>query len=112
MQSDILLSHSPEGNIHGSVLHEKQDNGNSKALRVFGGEKREKGVIKTEERKEANKIGSLKMETKDKDLLGIVMQLFLTFQDLAVHCHISELPKPFCFSTSVLMHRPFSSLTA
>lgn len=43
------MSHSPAVNVLGAVLHEKRDNENNKALRVFGGEKRKrkKGVIKT-----------------------------------------------------------------
>lgn len=83
MQSDILLSHSLAMNIFGAEFEY------SEALRVFGGEKREKGVIKTEvERKEEKKRGNLKKRRRDKDLLGIVMQLFLTFRNLAAHCPI------------------------
>lgn len=91
------MSHSPAVNLVGAVLHEKRDNENSKASRVFRGEKREKGAIKTEvERGEKNKRGreqdreseNGEKRRQDKDLLGIIMQLFLTFQDLAVHCRI------------------------
>ncbi len=56
-----------------------------------------KGVIKAEaEREENNEREKTRQEIRkwrkkrrrDKHLLGIIMQLFLTFQDLAVHCRI------------------------
>ena len=50
-----MLSHSPSVNIIGAVQHEKRDNENSEALRVFGGEKSEKGSDKdTEGRREGD----------------------------------------------------------
>lgn len=76
----------------GAVLHEKRDNENSEALRIFRGEKREKGSDKDRSgkrgREQDRESENGEKRRRDKDLLGIIMQLFLTFQDLAVHCRI------------------------
>lgn len=68
-------------------------------------------MIKTEvDGKEDNERGNLRnvraKRRRDKDLLGIVMQLFLTFRDLAVRGRIPHRAECLCFSASVLASRP------
>lgn len=72
---DVLSSHSPAVNMLVTALHERRDEQNSEALRVFGGEKREKGGDKDGSGKKGrNKWQNGKKRRQDKDLLGVVMQ--------------------------------------